>query len=117
MRSRRAVRMARIGAVGILAIAVFGFVVMSLWNWLLPALFHVGAITFWQALGILILSKILFGSFHGGPGRRGRWKSRMNARWEEMTPEERERFRQGMFGGGRAGDVPPAAQGPSPSST
>ncbi len=117
MRSGRAVRIARMAAIGILAIALFGLVVMSLWNWLLPPLFGVGAITFWQALGILILSKILFGSIHGQRGHRGRWRSRMNARWAEMTPEERERFRQGMFSGGRTGEMPPAATDPGTSRT
>lgn len=78
-----------------LAFAVFVFVggevVRRLWNWLLPSLFGVPAITFWQALGLLVLCRILFGGFgvHGrGPRRWGRW--------EHMTPEERERFRHGM---------------------
>jgi hypothetical protein len=83
----------------IVAIAVFGFATMYLWNWLMPALFGLHAITFLQALGLIILSKILFGGFHrhGGRGRRG-WKNHMKARWESMTPEERERFRAGMKG-------------------
>ena len=55
---------------GILAIALFitigGEIVMHLWNWLLPALFGWREITFWQALGILVLCRILF----GGLGRR-----------------------------------------------
>jgi hypothetical protein len=72
-----------------LFIALGGAVVMSLWNWLLPPLFGWGQITFWQALGLLALCRILFGGF----GFRGPRRSR---RWERMTPEERERFRQGM---------------------
>ena len=65
-----------------------------LWNWLLPTLFSVPEITFWQALGLLVLCRILFGGF-GMHGRRGprRW-----GRWEDMTPEERARFRQRMRG-------------------
>jgi hypothetical protein len=80
--------------------AVFGFVVMSLWNWLMPLLFGVHLITFWQALGVLVLSRILFGGFHG---RRGgmNWRRRMMERSElrdymQMTPEEREKFREGL---------------------
>ncbi|HUA61897.1 MAG TPA: hypothetical protein VML19_24285 [Verrucomicrobiae bacterium] len=92
----RLVRGVKIAVIGILAIGIFGFVVMSLWNWLVPALFGWHTITFWQALGVLVLSRILFGGFHGGRGR-GHWRGRMRARWEQMTPEERERFRQGMF--------------------
>jgi Ca2+/H+ antiporter, TMEM165/GDT1 family len=75
---------------------LFGFVVMSLWNWLLPGLLGVGAITFWQALGILILAKILFGSFHGGPGRHKyhhRYHHDWHKKWMQMTPDERARFK------------------------
>ena len=53
-----------------LAVAVFSFAVMSLWNWLMPAIFGSQLITFWQAMGLLLLSRILFGRFGGGPGRR-----------------------------------------------
>lgn len=82
----------------ILFLGVFTFVVMRLWNWLMPTLFGWHFITFWQALGILILSKILFGGFRGGPQRHWRWRRRMMERWEQMTPEEREKFRQSMSG-------------------
>ena len=51
---------------GTIAILAFGFITMSLWNALLPAILGVKAITFLQALGILLLSKILFGGFGGG---------------------------------------------------
>ena len=82
----------------ILFLAVFTYVVMSLWNWLMPALFGWHLITYWQAMGILILSKILFGGFRGG--RRQHWygRRRMMERWERMTPEEREKFRDAMRG-------------------
>lgn len=78
----------------ILGIAVFGFVVMSLWNWLMPAFFSLHTVTYWQGLGLLLLSKIFFGSFRGGPGPRTR--ARIIERWEQLTPEEREKFREGM---------------------
>jgi hypothetical protein len=84
--------------VAALFVAVFSFVVMRLWNWLMPALFGWHLIGFWQALGLLILSKILFGGFRGGPHRRWYGRRRMMERWERMTPEEREKFRQGMRG-------------------
>ena len=74
---------------------VFSFVVMRLWNWLVPPIFGWHLINFWQAVGLLILSKILFGGFRGGPGYG--WRRRMNERWQQMTPEEREQFRQGVF--------------------
>lgn len=82
-----------------LAIFVFSEIVLHLWNWLMPMLFHLPALTsFWQALGLMVLSWILFGGLRGLSGRgrrcRGHWRGRMQGRWEEMTPEERERFRE-----------------------
>jgi hypothetical protein len=80
-------------------IAVLSFVVMSLWNALIPDLFHGPMLTFWQAVGLLLLSKILFGGFrgrggHGWHGHRGRWGGEMwRRKWESMTPEERDRMR------------------------
>lgn len=70
-------------------IAALGWLVMLLWNWLMPALF-VGAqqVDYWQALGILLLSKILFGGGHG------HWKSRRQQHWESMSPEEREQLKE-----------------------
>lgn len=78
----------------VLFVAVFGEIVMHLWNWLVPALFGGHQVNFWQALGLLVLCRILFGGF-GSHGPRGRRRA-MSDRWERMTPEEREKFRQGM---------------------
>jgi hypothetical protein len=77
-------------------IAVLGYVVMSLWNWLLPPLFGWPALGFLQAAALLVLTRILFGGFHGRHGMH--WRHRFAERWERMTPEERERFRAGMRG-------------------
>jgi len=96
--------------------AVVGVVVMSLWNWLMPAIFGLPHIGFWQAVGLLIFSKILLGGFHGGRGFHGHWRGRMMERWQKMTPEEREKFREtmrhrcGPFGGAA---VTPQAGEPS----
>lgn len=79
-----------------------GFVVMSLWNWLIPSIFGLGVITFAQALGLLVLSKILFGGFRGGHWGGGHWggaqfwKHRMAERWDKMNPEERNELKQRM---------------------
>ena len=79
-------------------VALFGELVMHLWNWLLPSLFGWHPIGFWQALGLLVLCRILFGGFGGhGPGR-SRMQRRWAERWERMTPEEREKFRHGVRG-------------------
>jgi uncharacterized membrane protein len=82
----------------VLFVFIGGEVVMHLWNWLLPALFAWPPITFWQALALLALCRILFGGAGaGGHGfSRSRFRRRMAERWARMTPEERERFRQGV---------------------
>jgi Ca2+/H+ antiporter, TMEM165/GDT1 family len=73
---------------------VVGLVVMGLWNAILPAVLGIKAITFVQALGILLLSKILFGGFHGGfKGRKDQWRMKMQQKMGNMTPEEREKFK------------------------
>jgi len=92
----------------LLFIAIGGVVVMQLWNWLLPPLFGWRLITFWQALGILVLCRILFGRIGGRGFHRSRFRNRMAQRFEHMTPEEREKFRQGMRG--RCGFGPPASE-------
>ena len=98
--------------IALLFVALFGLIVMALWNWLMPALFGLKLITFWQAIGLVILSKILFGGFRGGPGGR-HWRHRMMERMDKMTPEERERFREGIrntFGGFEAESPKPSSQ-------
>jgi len=91
-----------------LFIAIGSLIVMLLWNWLTPTLFGWPQITFWQALGLLALCRILFGGFRLGSGTHSRVRDRisdrvservadrMADRWQRMTPEERERFRQRM---------------------
>ena len=98
-----------IAPVAILGILLFmtigGWAVELLWNWLLPPLFGWRQITFWQALGLLALCRILFGGFGRGGGYSGvrrrtadriadRVADRMTERWAGMTSDERERFRQ-----------------------
>ena len=84
----------------ILAIPVFIFIggelVMHLWNWLLPPLFGWRQVTFWQALGLLALCRILFGGLGLHGSGRSSFRHRMKERCEHRTPEERERFRQRM---------------------
>lgn len=82
-------------------LGVLTFVVMGLWNSLVPALFHGPQIEYWQALGLLLLSRIMFGGLrgHGGWHRHGHWRERMwRERWASLTPEERERLRETMAG-------------------
>lgn len=110
MKARWVKRGVKIAVIGVIAVTVFGFVVMSLWNWLAPV-FGLHSLTFWQALGLLILSKILFGGFRGGPGHAGDWRHRMKDRWEKMTPEQRAQFCHGMSGrSAAAGEGSPDAR-------
>lgn len=119
-------------AFAILFVGLAGLAVMTLWNALLPTILGISAIDFGQALGLLVLSRILFGGFgrggwgQGGRGPRGygwrggygqdhpiraNWKQKMTERWQNMTPEQRERMKQqwrdkcgdGRRGGGRWG--------------
>jgi hypothetical protein len=109
-------KMIFIAPLAILALLLFvvvgGQIVLHLWNWLLPPLFGWRQITFWQALGLLVLCRVLFGGLGmRGPGRsnfRRRWKDRC----EHMTPEERERFRQRMRE--RWGSGPATAESKAP---
>ncbi len=99
MRGNRASRILKMVLFGVLAVGVFGLLIMLLWNWLTPALFGLPRIGFVQALGLFLLCRVLFGGFRGGPSHRPhRWRRRMMERWARMTPEERERFRQGLRG-------------------
>lgn len=81
----------------VLFVWVFGEIVMRLWNWLLPPLFGWHTIGFWQALGLLVLCRILFGGFgNSGKGSGNHSRRREREKWESMTPEEREAFRQSV---------------------
>jgi len=99
-------------------IFLFGWVSMSLWNALIPDLFHGPIITYWQALGLLLLGKIFFGGFHGNHnkgchGKRRHWMHEWDKDWntykgwqcwgkdweekfKNMTPEERENWKRNL---------------------
>jgi hypothetical protein len=82
---------------GFLFVFLFGALTMLLWNWLVPTIFNGPVITFWQALGILLLSKILFGfgGKHHGNGKN-HWKYRYAEKMSGMSAEDRERFKARM---------------------
>jgi hypothetical protein len=111
-RLKKMILFAPLAILGMLLVGyIGGEIVKLLWNWLVPPIIGWREITFWQAFGLLVLCRILFGG-HGfsGSHSRGRMGERMRERmaermgertaerWERMTPEERERFRQGMRG-------------------
>lgn len=93
-----------IGVVALIALAsaALGWLVMALWNWLLPSLFGLSPITFWQGLGLFVLGRLLFGGmrFFGGPHHYAH-RQQMYERWKSMSPEERESFSRGLRRGCR----------------
>lgn len=111
MRRRGWMKALTIAPIALAAVAVVFFIAMSLWNWLMPELFGLKPITFWQTAGLLVLSRLLLGGFRGRSGPR-HWRHRMMERWEKMTPEERERFREGLRNG-RCGPFAPPADMPA----
>lgn len=79
----------------IAATAAMAAVVMWLWNWLMPDLFHASPITFIQALGLMLLCRILFRGFIGWKGSRQYFANRKEwkEKWEKMSPDEKEKMR------------------------
>jgi hypothetical protein len=97
----RIVGLILVGVVGVAVLALaFGYFVKLLWNWLMPSIFGLGTINYWQAFGIVILAKLIFGGT-GGFGRRGSshesppgsWRGKHQS-WRRFWHEEgREAFR------------------------
>jgi hypothetical protein len=83
---------------GILAVALLGYTVMFLWNHVLVTVISVSVINFWQAMGILVLSKILFGGFNSRSRcsncKSGHWKNEMKEKWQGMSEEERDKIKE-----------------------
>ena len=81
------------------SIAAFGAVVMLLWNALLPQLFALPTLNYWQAAGLMLLARILFGGLvhdmAGQGGRRGHLfnhGNKLREKWMNMSEEERKEF-------------------------
>jgi hypothetical protein len=96
-----------LAVVGFAALAfALAWITMLLWNWLMPSIFDLRMINYWEAAGLMILGRMLIGSFkgghshcgHGGWGHKhhGYWKRRWEDKMANMTPEEREKFKMGM---------------------
>src|SRR5688572_6658632 len=97
--------------IAILCIAGFGLFIwlfQYLWNWLVPGIIGWRAISYWEALGLFILSKMLFKGITWNNNRgshwnrhwKAKWNEKWNAKWREkwdtMSPEDRDRFKQKM---------------------
>jgi len=82
-------------------IFVMGFVIQYLWNALLPEIIGVGTVTYWQAMGILLLSKILFGGFSGGKDKKSKKRnckkskiSDLKEKWNQLDDEQKEKIKR-----------------------
>ena len=82
----------------LIAAVVFGAALMYLWNWLVPDIFGGPELSLLQAIGLLVLSKILFGGFGNkfSHKKREMWKSHYESKYSKMDPEEREKFKQSL---------------------
>ncbi len=89
-------RMKKLMFIPLIIVGIFamGSVVMLLWNALIPEIFGLMEITFWQAIGLLALSKILFGGNGFGRGRRHKRSFRMRDKFRNMSEEEKEEFKE-----------------------
>jgi len=74
--------------------AAISALVMFLWNWLMPELFALKHINYWQAMGLLLLSRILVGGFHFGGKPKFAERKAMREKFMGMTDEEKEAFKE-----------------------
>ena len=75
------------GIIAIVGLAIlFGFVIMWLWNWLMPELFGLPLLTYWQAVGLFILLKILIGGCGGS-------SSSSSKKYEDSCDKESKKHR------------------------
>ena len=101
MRTNKCWRYTGFGALGIIGIFAFTFAVMWLWNWLVPELFSGPVLSYWQTLGLLVLSKILFSGIGSGskhshskhekdchPMPKSRWRQKYEAKMNGKTEGE-----------------------------
>jgi len=77
-------------------VALVAAVVMILWNWLMPAIFDLTTITYIQATGLLLLSKILFSGIckRGSRPHHRFWKKRFLDKWEHLSDAEKEKYKR-----------------------
>jgi hypothetical protein len=78
------------------AFAGFGLITMLLWNSLLPGIIHLPLISYWQAVGLLILSRLLFGFSAPWHGHHNHMRNQLREKWHNMSPQQREEFRKNL---------------------
>jgi hypothetical protein len=93
---KKGVKIVMFSVLAIAGLSLMIYLTMVLWNWLVPELFHGPVLSFWQTLGLFVLSKIFFGTFFKGRNGGSHWKPYWKQKWNSMSPEDRERFKQKM---------------------
>ena len=97
---------------------LLGYFVMLLWNWLMPTIFGIKTIDFWQAFGLMFLARMIFGSLggggshgsdkshkskkHGMPGKEDwgdedDWGDKLEARLENWCSEKEKESNKGKY--------------------
>jgi hypothetical protein len=84
---------------GLLMVVLLGLLTQFLWNFIMPDIFGLRVINFWQGLAMFVLAKLIFGFGGGGRSkwsgyRNHRWKHEWAEKYSKLSPEERERFKQ-----------------------
>ncbi|MDB4728335.1 hypothetical protein OAF63_06050, partial [Saprospiraceae bacterium] len=83
-------------AMAALFVFILGNVIMFLWNEILVSVTSVKVINFWEAIGLFVLFRILFGGFRFGPKQR-HWRNRRKAwkeKWVNMSDEDKQELKQ-----------------------
>ncbi|MCK4466409.1 MAG: hypothetical protein KAU83_11930 [Bacteroidales bacterium] len=97
MRTYYGFRIGKSAVLGIAVFALFTLAVMLLWNWLIPVIFNGPLVTFWQAAGLLLLSKIIFSGIWKDhkpfDDKRSIWRKKFEEKMNHMSEEEREKFK------------------------
>ena len=103
-RPLRALRIFGVALIGVTIAVVFsllfGVVVMLLWNWLMPSIFGLKTITYWQGFGLCVLGKILFSGIHNRPHRHpDHFHRKIDRRWHRWMGIEDEDSLEVSFDG------------------
>lgn len=98
MKAKKGFKYAGFGVLGVAAVFGFTFVVMWLWNALIPEIFNGPELAYWQTMGLLILSKILFSGIGGGRGDKSRHSRKCNEEDDFPKSRWRQKFEAKMNG-------------------
>jgi hypothetical protein len=98
MKARTGFKYAGFGVLGIAAVFAFTFVVMWLWNWLVPEIFNGPVLGYWQTLGLLVLSKIIFSGIGGGGSSKSSHSRRHRCEDDYPKSKWRQKYEAKMNG-------------------